>query len=241
MYDKAEGLKKRIRERERVVGAMVPVAITREKFEEALDQGPYDFVGIDSQHSPLNEERVASFSAMAEEHDMHVQFRIKHTRHTYLIGNYLDLGPCGVEVPQTELDSTVEEAIQAFYYPPLGNRSYGGNSRRGAGGENPEEYAKWWNRFGVLCLQLESVEAVTHCRQLAKPGVDMFSFGPTDLTFNLKMHPGHPFKTVDDCVRHVCQEMADTQVAVSHRNFAGDTREKYAEMGVTVFMEVPGR
>ena len=48
------------------------------------------------------ESELAEFCAMAEELDVFVQFRIKHTRNAYLIGNYLDLGPCGVEVPQVE-------------------------------------------------------------------------------------------------------------------------------------------
>jgi 2-keto-3-deoxy-L-rhamnonate aldolase RhmA len=239
MFAEAEGLKQKIRAGERVYGASVPVNCTPERFDAILAGGRYDFVAIDSQHTPLNEERVAEFCAMAEARDVFVQFRIKHTRHAYLIGNYLDLGPCGVEVPQTELDSTVEEAVHYFYYPPEGGRSYGGRARRASQGKNPETYAAWWNRFGVLWLQIESVEAATHCRQLAKPGVDVLSFGPIDLAFNLKTHPRHPFQAVDDCIRYVGQALAGSNVRMCVRNGSPDTREKYAEMGATVFLESP--
>ena len=149
MIENAIGLKRKIHAGERVVGVSVPVTLTRERFEAILRQGPYDFVAIDSQHTPFNEERIAEFCAMAAERDVFVQFRIKHTRNAYLIGNYLDLGPCGVEVPQTETESTVTEALHAFYYPPEGGRSYGGSARRGAQGKDPAAYAAWWNRFGV--------------------------------------------------------------------------------------------
>ena len=82
-------------------------------------------VAVDSQHSPYNEDRLVDFCNVANELGIFVNFRIKHTRNTYLIGNYLDLGPSGIEVPQVELDETVDEAVAAFYYPQQGIRSWG--------------------------------------------------------------------------------------------------------------------
>ena len=234
------GLKKRIHAGERIVGVNMPSSTAKERFEEILAQGPYDFVNVDSQHSPLNEERLVEFCGMAEEHDVHVQFRIKHTRHAYMIGNYLDLGPSGVEVPQTELEATVEEALEAFYYPPEGRRSYGGAARRGAKSlPDPVEYAEWWNRAGVLWMQIESVEAVTRARALAKSGVDCLSFGPTDLMFSLKEYPHHSFETMDDCVAYVVKALEGTNVAVCVRSYTPDLRQKYTDMGVTVLLESP--
>ena len=87
----------------------------RDRFKEILDQGPYEFVSIDSQHRTFNEERLVEFCEMAGEYGVHVWFRIKHTRHVYMIGNYLDLGPCGILFPQTEFGSTVDEALRSFY------------------------------------------------------------------------------------------------------------------------------
>jgi 2-keto-3-deoxy-L-rhamnonate aldolase RhmA len=237
MFGDAMGLKRKIRDGERVVGVSVPVNITRDRLEAVLEHGPYDFVWIDSQHTAFSEERVVEFCAMAEALDLFVQFRLKHTRHAYLIGNCLDLGLCGVEVPQVELDATVEEAVQAFYYPPEGGRSYGGAARRAAQGKDPFAYGEWWNRFGVLWLQIESVEAVTRSRHLARPGVDCLSFGPTDLAFSLKAHPRHPFQTVDDCVQYVLQALEGTTVRTCVRNFTPEAREKYIQWGATVILE----
>ena len=61
---------------------------------------------------------------------MPVQFRIKNTRHAYLIGNVLDLGPMAIEVPLVEDEAVVQEALDAFYYPQVGHRSWGGPARR---------------------------------------------------------------------------------------------------------------
>ncbi len=239
MFEDAIGLKKKIREGKQVVGYGVPFTVTREQLESLRDSGPCDYLSIDAQHSAFNEETVAEFCAMAEELDLFVQFRIKHTRLAFLSGNYLDLGPCGVEIPQTELDATVDEALSAFYYPQVGMRSYGGRGRRASQGKTPEEYAEWWNRYGVLWMQIESVEAVSYARQFAKPGVDVLSFGPIDLTFSLQAHPHHPFQSVDDCVAYVVRALEGSPTKVCFRNYDPKTRQKYADMGVTVFLESP--
>lgn len=139
-------LKQRIRQGETVIGVSAPLDVTRSQLETILSKDSYDFVFTDSQHSPFNEERLVRFCALTQALDIPVQFRIKHTRHAYLIGNILDLGPLGIEVPQVELESTVDEAIDAFYYPQAGKRSWGGAARYGfQEREDRLSYADWWN------------------------------------------------------------------------------------------------
>ena len=233
-------LKQRIRSGETVVGAIAQAVPDRGRLERILDSDSYDFVSIDSQHAPYDEDRLVAFCAIAHELGVHVQFRIKHTRNAYLIGNYLDLGPSGVEVPQVEEDATVQDALDSFYFPQVGKRSWVGGARVGAK-KHPDrlEYAEWWNGYGVLWMQIESVPAITNARRFARPGVDCLSFGPADLSFSLEGHPGHPFKTVDDCVRHVVKQLEDSDVRVCFRHYKRELRSKYIDMGVTVLLESP--
>ncbi len=230
-------LKQLIRDGKHVYGVSVSMMIDRDSLAERVDNGGYDFVAVDSQHSAFSEERLVAFCNMADELDIPVNFRIKHTRNAYLIGNYLDLGPSGIEVPQVELEETVDEAVEFFYYPQQGIRSWGGGARKNSAGTERLEYAEWWNNYGMLWMQIESVEAVTHARRLAKDGVDCLSFGPTDLTFSMESHPNHSLQTVDACVQYVAKELEGTSTAVCFRNGNPSTREKYADMGVTVFLE----
>ena len=234
----AISLKKRIHNGETILGVSVPMDVERGRLEEIVAAGPYDFVSVDAQHSAYDEDRLVAFCTMANELSLHVQFRIKHTRHTYLIGNYLDLGPSGIEVPQVEEDATVDEAISNFHYPQMGVRSWGGAARVGVT-ERPDrlEYAGWWADTGVLWMQIESINAVTNARRLAKQGVDCLSFGPADLSFSLESQPDHHLKTVDDCVRHVVEQLRDTTVAACFRSRTPDNRRKYVDMGVTVLLE----
>jgi 2-keto-3-deoxy-L-rhamnonate aldolase RhmA len=181
---------------------------------------------------------------MAEELGMPVQLRIPHTRHTYLIGRYLDFGPAAILVPETETEATVDEAVAFAYYPPFGRRSVGGDARYGrkALGErfNRLNYAAWWNEQVVLGIQLESVNAITSARQLAKPGVDYVAFGPNDLSFSLEANPEFPLKTVDDCMRNVAAQLKGSGIPLGMAvTTEPDEREKYLDMGITIFQETP--
>ena len=177
------------------------------------------------------------------------QLRIPHTRHTYLIGRFLDLGPTGIMVPEVESAAEVDEAISYFYYPQAGRRSSGGVARRNlsAFGDPADPwsidrlaYADWWNSNGFLAIQLESVDAVINARKLAKPGVDLLAFGPNDLRFSMESLPRSPFKSVDECILHVLEQMRDSSVQISLGATSAEQRDRYIEMGVTVLQVPPG-
>lgn len=235
----AEGLKARIRARERVVGFGVPVTATRAQLERALDEhGPYDFVFTDGQHSALDEPALVEFCARAAAVGLPVRLRIKHPRQAYLIGTLLDLGPGGIEVPQVESVEVAREAVEAFYYPPAGRRSVGGAARwRAADFPDARQYADWWNDQGVLWLQIESLHAVLHAHTFARPGVDALSFGPVDLALDIASHPNPPYRTVEACVEAVARSVPLTPLC--YRNGTPDQRQRWADLGVTVFLERP--
>jgi len=110
-------LKERIRQGEIIVGVSVPMNMERGRLEDILSRDTYSFISVDSQHSAYHEERLVSLCALAEAVGIPVQFRIKHPRHAYLIGNILDLGPLSIEVPLVETEVVVDEALAAFYIP----------------------------------------------------------------------------------------------------------------------------
>lgn len=235
-------LKQRIQQGDVVVALRVLITIGRTQLEDALAKGTYDFLYIDGQHTAFSDDQLVHFCAMAEELKLPVQFRIPHTRHTYLIGRYLDLGPTSIMVPEVETGATAEEAITYAYYPPIGQRSWGGVARRKApqGQNERRAYADWWNDYVVLTLQLESVHAITNAGSLAKPGVDALAFGPNDLEFSLEMHPDFPLRTVDACMRNVAAQVQGSGVRLSMAvPTIGAEREKFLEMGVTIFQELP--
>ena len=141
--------------------------------------------------------------------------RIRHTREAYSIGRYLDFGLFSVVVPQVETEATVDEAIEAFYYPPIGKRSWWPQWGYGfERGRDQREYADWWNANGILVLQLESVPAILDVRQLAKPWVDMFAFGAADLGLSIQATPDSPFSSFEECHDHVLEQTKDLPIKV---------------------------
>ena len=52
--------------------------------------------------------------------------------------------------------------------------------------------------------------------------------------------PHSPFKTVDECIRHVLEQMQDSSVQVSLGAATTEERDRYIEMGVTVLQVAPG-
>ena len=110
-------LKQRIHNKEPIkIAGGVPFGCTRDEMEAVLSQDDYDLIGTDHQHAAADEDKLVEYCKMADEVGVGVQLRIKHTRHAYLIGNLLDLGPLAIVVPQVETVETVDEAIDAFYY-----------------------------------------------------------------------------------------------------------------------------
>ncbi len=126
--DRATALKKRIHSGETIVGVSASPDSDGDTLRSIVEADSYDFLWVDSQHDAYNETNLIRFCTVAAELDMPVHFRIKHTRHTYLIGNVLDLGPAGIEVPQVETVDTVREAggqllLRSAGSPQLGRLS----------------------------------------------------------------------------------------------------------------------
>ena len=127
-----ENLKERIRLGETTIGVSVPWNATKAQIEEIWSKDDeYNYVAVDSQHSPLSEPQLQSICVATQELSIPVHFRVKHTNYTFQIGNWLDLGPTSIEVPQTETEATAQEAVDYFYYRPFGKPGWGGATRVG--------------------------------------------------------------------------------------------------------------
>ncbi len=231
-------LKERIRRGDILIGVGVSMTATKGELEDVLGKDDYAFVACDSQHSAFAEHELVEFCATASEVGIPVHFRIKHTRHAYLVGNIADLGPLGIEIPLVEDVAVVDEALRWFYFPPKGRRSWIGGTSYGFNRDwDRTEYAKYWNENGYLCMQIESLKAMESARELAKPGVDCLTWGPADLSFDREMNPDHRLKTDDDCVREVVKQLEGSDTKLSYRSYDPDLRNKYLDMGVTILME----
>jgi 4-hydroxy-2-oxoheptanedioate aldolase len=94
----------------------------------------------------------------------------------------LDLGAQGIVVPMVNSLKEAQELAQAAKYPPLGNRSLGGDFRYTYGNHYPEEA----NTATKLLVQVEHIRSVEVVEEImAVDGVDGCFVGPTDLALSM--------------------------------------------------------
>ena len=240
----AKSLKQKLKDGDVVVALRPPITISKADFEKALTKGSYDLVYIDGQHTPFSDDQLVAISGIAEEAGLPVQFRIPHTRNTYLIGRYLDMGLSGILVPEVEEPGPAEEAAAFAYYAPVGRRSWGGSARFGQvqNGKrlSQPEYVEFWNNHVIVSVQIESIKAVESAESLAVPGIDYLAWGPNDLGLDLKRNPDYKFKTTDECTKYVWERVRDKGIKMGMAiPTEPEERQKYIDMGLTMFQEAP--
>jgi 2-keto-3-deoxy-L-rhamnonate aldolase RhmA len=219
-------LKEKMHARQPVRSAAATFDATRSQLQEIIKKagGQVDIFSLDGQHRPLPDEReLVKFCKLAEELGAGVQLRIQHPKWAYTTGRYADLGVLAVMVPLVEDVETANEAINNFYYPPLGNRSWGGEFRfREKPPTDRLQYSQWWNGNALLGFQIETLRAALNVRNIVKPGVDWISWGPGDMAFDIERHSNSPFKTVEEVHAFVVDQLKGYDVRLPGQGTAGD-------------------
>ena len=235
----AKSLRQRMQDGEVLTAMRGSLSTSKAELAAMWVTGRYDYIWIDSQHTPYSDQLLVDYCQAAGELGIDVQLRIPHTRQAHMVGRFLDFGLTAVLVPEVEEPETVDDAIAYAYYGPIGRRSWGGPTRKGfSQGVDRHEYSAWWNDTVVLGIQVESVEAVTNIHKLAKPGVSVVTFGPNDLSFSLEAHPGFPMQDVDACMCNVAAQLKDTGIRLAMGTATQpEEREKYIDMGFTLFQD----
>jgi len=99
----------------------------------------------------------------------------------------LDNGALGVIVPHVDTAERAKEIAQAFRYPPIGHRSWGGPPaafRYDAPGNAEAQVAL--NEAVLVVAMIESTQAVANADAIAAvPGIDGLLIGTSDLTAEL--------------------------------------------------------
>ena len=95
-----------------------------------------------------------------------------------VISRALDAGATGLIVPQVHTAEMAHDIVQAAKFPPLGDRSWGG----GRAADVHPNYLATANRETILCVQIESPEAIENVEEIAAvEGVDALHYGPADV------------------------------------------------------------
>ena len=153
----------------------------------------FDWVLIDCEHGSIGIESV-ELMVMAAETAGVTPIARPPVNGFEAIGQLMDRGVMGVQVPHVNTAEDARRAVEAVKYHPLGERGLAAGVRSASYGYgmSMSEYAEHANNETLVCVQLEEAEAVRNVDEIVQvPGVDVFFVGPSDLSQSLG-YPGRP-------------------------------------------------
>jgi len=155
---------------------------------EIFTNSGVDFVGIDLEHSTIDQEQSQRIIATCHSGGTLCLPRI--ASHNFeMAKRLLDSGSDGIIAPTVNTAIEAKKLIEWCKYPPLGKRGFGIARAQGYGFDF-EDYVKSWNRLSSLIVQIESIEGVDNIEKiLALEEVDGAMVGPYDLSGSLNI-PG---------------------------------------------------
>lgn len=165
-------------------------------FVEAASLGGFDYVILDTEHGPVSIENQQNNIRAAQARGAVPIIRLKDSAEN-TIGKALDIGACGIQVPQINSAADAEKAVKFAKFYPYGAR---GVCRfvRAADYSNMDRYEYFEDSKNLLViLQLEGVQAIKNLDEILEvEGVDILFIGPYDLSQSL----GIPGKINDPVV-----------------------------------------
>lgn len=158
----------------------------------------FDFAMIDLEHTAISLESLENLLRAAKAYKLGVLVRVPDVDPKFIL-RVLDIGTEGILIPHVRDVETVEKAVLAVRYPPVGHRGFYGSARAADysahGLATNRELAEELNKSVVLGILLEDQEAIEEAEKIvATPGIDFVIVGPADLSASLglldtKKHP----------------------------------------------------
>jgi 2-keto-3-deoxy-L-rhamnonate aldolase RhmA len=171
---------------------------------EALGYLGFDFVILDGEHSPVDQETIENMVRAADVAGITPIARIALNQPQVLL-RYLDSGCLGVEIPMVNTQEEAQRVADAVRYPPRGIRGLAGVRANEWGlTRSLGEYVKIANDEIICIVQIETKAAFENVKAIASlPEVDMVFVGPTDTSSAL----GFPGETQHPEVMAVLERM----------------------------------
>src|SRR3954452_7737597 len=157
---------------------------------EVLAAADLQFVYIDGEHGCFDWRDIEAGCITAERHGLTPIARIPDIT-SATITRFLDRGVRGIVAPHIESVAEARSVVEAAYFAPLGERSFGSSRPEyGQRIESRPAYMRACNAAVSVCLMIESRAGLDCAGELAAvPGIDYLSFGMLDLAQSLG-HPG---------------------------------------------------
>jgi 4-hydroxy-2-oxoheptanedioate aldolase len=160
---------------------------------EQLAHSGYDWLLVDTQHGPMDREKLSSMLSGIANGGAKSLVRVGGYDDRPGIQQALDLGADGVLVPYINTAEEARQAISCTKYPTVGTRSvyFPQRSMNRAGLLG---YAGKWNDEGIVALQVETASCIENIEEIAAvPGIDILFLGQNDLCMSMGLYNKYEF------------------------------------------------
>jgi 2-dehydro-3-deoxyglucarate aldolase/4-hydroxy-2-oxoheptanedioate aldolase len=175
----------------------------------------FDFVLIDTEHTPLGLETVENMSRGVEaaEADTGTLVRVP-SNDAVRIKRTLDIGVSGIMVPMVETVEEAEEISDAVQYPPRGIRGVA-SGRATEYGDEFKKYVESANESIFSVVQIETQTGLENAKDIAAvDGIDAMFVGPADLSANLGIFAEWENSQLTDAIDTVIEAARKADVPV---------------------------
>jgi 4-hydroxy-2-oxoheptanedioate aldolase len=160
---------------------------------EQLAHSGYDWLLVDTQHGPMNYEKLSAMLSGVSSGGAKSMVRVGGYDDRPGIQQALDLGADGVLVPYINTVEEARQAVSCTKYPTAGTRSvyFPQRSMNKAGLLG---YAGNFNNNGIVALQVETASCIENIVEIASvPGVDILFLGQNDLCMSMGLFEKYKF------------------------------------------------
>jgi 4-hydroxy-2-oxoheptanedioate aldolase len=148
----------------------------------------WDYLIFDGEHSPLAPRECEHLSRVCELTGVTPIVRVP-SNIPWMIGQVLDAGMQGVQIPMINSRQEAEVAARAAKYPPIGTRGLATTRASRFGQVLPfriSDHIETSNAETLVIAQVETVAAMDQVAEiLSVPEVDVIFVGPNDLSLSL--------------------------------------------------------
>src|SRR5262245_56623766 len=160
---------------------------------EQLAHSGYDWLLVDTQHGPMDYERLSAMLTSIANGGAKSMVRVGGYDDRPGIQQALDLGADGVLIPYINTAEEARQAVSCTKYPTAGTRSvyFPQRSMNKAGLLG---YAGNFNSDGIVALQVETADCIRNIAEIAAvPGVDILFLGQNDLCMSMGLYEKYKF------------------------------------------------
>ena len=184
-------LKKKLQNNELTIGSWISFGFPQTC--EIMAKAGFDWLVVDMEHAAISQSQCLNLIQIIESNGVTPLVRVGKND-PFHIKQAMDAGAHGIIVPMVNTKEDAQKAIDALYYPPLGNRGVG-LARAQNYGNGFEAYRVWADTDTIFIPQIEHFEGVKNLNSIMSlEYVDAFIVGPYDLSGSLGV-PGqwnHP-------------------------------------------------